>query len=205
MSEFLPNAPTPTKPIRVPEPNTNTLLTPEELEGQRRFMSHPETFPDAFKAWLIDFIAVNGALIPPSQILGGGLLKESNAAQIATAESTSSTSYTNLSTTGPTLSGLSDGTYLILLGCTMAATLNSWDAYMSISINGAAASDSDGWVSAWTVSEGAAVEYLAVSGSRALLKEISNENNNTLTAKYKTGGVGVDFSNRWMMALKVGR
>lgn len=204
MSEMLPGAPVPTKPIKVPPRDTNTNLTVEELEGQRRFLAHPETFPDAFKSWLIDFIAVNGSLIPPSQILGGGLLKGAYTAEVTTSEATSSASYADLATAGPSLTGLSNGTYMLLFGSQIGSTSNSFTGYMSLSLNGATASDDDSIRVNWTVTEGAATESLTVPGARAMLQTLDSGDNNTVTAKYKTSGVSVAYGNRWIVAIKVG-
>lgn len=195
MSEFLPNAPVPTKPIRVPQPNTNTVLTPEELEGQRRFLSHPETFPDAFKAWLIDFIAVNGSLIPASQIHGWSQFNAIQS-QVLASESTSSATYTNLSTTGPSITGLADGTYLLLFGAQYDSPAGN-AGYMSPSINGATPDDND-----------AAVEDPRSANrfniARAVVKTISNNNNNSITMKYKVPAAGSNsWAYRWLVVFRI--
>lgn len=197
--------PLPTKPVKVPEAATSDTVTLslQEAELVKRILGNPAYFPEAFKSWVVQYMAVNQELIPRS-LIQGSFFSSSNVAEVATSESTSSGSYTNLSTTGPELTGLSDGIYLLLFGSVVYDVANSFSGNMSLSYNGSTAVDADSLSVAYTVSEGAAVEQLGVSASRAVLKTLENDNNNTVTAKYKSGGTTVDFYYRWLIALKVG-
>lgn len=199
--------PLPTRPVKVPETATSdaVLLSQQEAELARRILGNPAYFPEAFKSWVVQYMAVNQQLIPKS-LIQGSLFGSSNVAEVATQESTSSASYTNLSTTGPQLTGLADGTYLLLFGAVVYDVANEFAGLMSLSYNGSTATDADSLLVSYSVSEGAAVERLGVSASRAVLKSLANDNNNTVTAKYKSdsGGGSVDFYYRWLIALKVG-
>lgn len=136
----------------------------------------------------------NSPVFPISQVFGFTQFT-ANTASTAASESTSSTSYTDLATTGPFLSGLADGNYLIVFGTvgSMGDTTNNF--LVSPQINSAAASDTD-----FTLGFGTA----GMSAARAVTKALSNNGSNTITLKYRvTGGTGT-FTKRWLVALKYG-
>lgn len=145
---------------------------------------------------LRSYLEQSGIAIPISQIVGFSQYQAEVATTINTVETTSSTSYTNLATTGPQITNLPAGKYLILFG---AEALSNWvgtyqAAYMSVSKAGAAATDSD------------AVEstlQTRVSVSRAVLASFTAPSN-SVVAKYKTSdaGASAEFSKRWMIALR---
>lgn len=192
---MIPNVPVPTKPVKVPQKGIETLLSPEELQLQQRLFSAPETLPDAFKSWVVNYIAVNGSPIPPSQVLG---LRSSRAvqSQILTSESTASTTYTDLATVGPTISGLSDGTYLLTFGCIFNSAAGG-DGYMSVSSNAATPSDND----AAFANASAAGRFNIV---RAVLVTLSNQNNNSVNMQYRVTSGTNSFRYRWLIAQRVG-
>lgn len=177
-------------------------LSENELGLQQRLLAQVQSFPQEFWSAIINKVALDGLLIPRSQIQGWSQFS-ANAAQVTTGESTASTSYTNLATVGPELTGLSSGTYLILFGALVHATANAWTGACSVSINGAAAVDADGFAAGWVVSEGAAVENLSIPSMRAVVKTL-DESNNTVTMKYRlVADSAPTFENRWLVALKV--
>lgn len=116
-------------------------------------------------------------------------------AEVGTRETTTSATYADLATVGPTLTGVGPGTYVILYG---AGSFNSAAAnacWISVSLNGAAATDGDG----------SRVDSLATTGEqsqvRGLVKTLSLASN-SVTVKYKTGGGTASFENRWLIAIK---
>lgn len=204
MSDYSPEIPYGQKAVKVPPAGVEVLLSPEETQSVIRFLSNPAVFPDAFKSWIVQYIALNGEQIPRSQIVGGGNLPNKTA-EVDTFQSTTSATYTNLSTTGPEITGLSDGTYLVQHGCTMDCVSETWSGYQSLSYNGSTAVDGDAVIQGFTVTGGAATEKLIVTGSRSIIKSLANDNNNTITAKYKSGaGHTVNFYYRWVIAIKLG-
>ena len=192
MSQFLPEAPS--RNVKVPDKGIETPLTPQEIELQRRLLGSPETFPDKLKSWLVEYVAVNGALIPSSQIQGFSQLTPIQS-QVLTNEGTSSTSYTNLATTGPEVTGLADGTYLLIFGAVFDSS--GPDGYMSPSVNGASPSDNDA-----AFQQPAAANRFNIA--RAVTKSIANNNNNTITMKYRVTSGAPSFKYRWMVALRTG-
>lgn len=150
------------------------------------------TIPDPTVEWLSDRIARNGIPVSISQIQGFAQSQAQTADNILTQESTASTSYANLATTGPELTGLPDGQYIVFFGANMFST--TAEPSMSIQVNSTAASDDD------RVVTGAGT---AAHQSRACTKTLNADGNNTITVKYKsnTGG-SCTFFNRWLFALK---
>lgn len=82
----------------------------------------------------------NPPAIPVTQVLGFSQFTAQAATRIATSESTSSTSYTNLATVGPTIGGLPSGKYVFLFGSILQGTAAP---YMGLSINGSTPNDTD--------------------------------------------------------------
>jgi hypothetical protein len=124
------------------------------------------------------------------------------APSINTAEGTSSTSYTDLATVGPVLTGLADGTYVVLFGCTVfggGTGGTDFGAHMGIQVNSTVATD------AQSVEVGTNDTGIQVSGSIAVSVALAN-GTNTITAKYRSAEDDDFplFSNRWLIALKVG-
>lgn len=185
--------------MRVPDRGTEDHLTREEEEFIKRYLSRPESFPPEFWAAVMQKVVLDLDKIPGSQIVGGRANVPSNYAFVATGETTTSSTYGNLSTVGPTLERMADGDYLLMWGAlAVVATAGSGiTAKMGVQINSTVASDADSCVSG--VAIGASV-------SVARLKTLENNNNNTVTAKYASNDntTAVGFTYRWLMALKVG-
>lgn len=148
--------------------------------------------PKPFETWMIDKVASSGFDLPISQVVGFSQFTAQVADTIDTSESTNSTTYTNLATTGPTLTNLPRGQYLIAFG-TLAdvdtATGNS--ARMALAVGAAAAADVDRCQS----TGGSSV-------TRIVAKSLTDVT--TITAKYRSTDAGTNafFSNRWMLALR---
>lgn len=110
--------------------------------------------------------------------------------EVSPEQATSSTSYTDLSTSGPTLTGLSAGSYVVFFGSSMTAPA-SQTSYMTVYANGADATNP--------------VETQVgtnASLSRGFTTRLTGSNN-TLQAKYKvSGGANGTFRYRWLIAIK---
>lgn len=149
--------------------------------------------PNDFKEYMTQYQALNGVPIPISQITGFAQFAPQPATDVTTNESTTSTTYTNLATTGPSLSGLSNGRYMILFGCALKHSAGAGNAsLMSVSVNGAAPGASEHCSSEMT-------GYVSVN--RALFKSLT-AGANTISCQYRvTAGTG-DFANRWLAAIR---
>lgn len=160
----------------------------------RACMNDPLLFiPKPFETWMVDRVAVSGLNLPIGQIIGFSQFTVQSDF-IETNESTTSLPYTDLATVGPTLTGIPDGQYILGFGAQTGVVTDS--ASMSVSVNGAAASDAD---SATMGTSG------AIGGNivRFISSTMSTGGNNTVTAKYKTNnGTTIPFMRRWLIALK---
>jgi hypothetical protein len=143
---------------------------------------------------------VNIPQIPVSQISGFTQFT-AKSATVFDASSTTSFTYVDLSPSGPTLTGVADGSYIFWFGCTIEEDANV-QGLMSLSFNGSTPFDFDG---IYAYVEGTAGDAVVMSISRALSRSIANGGNNTIQAKYKsTVGGTVNFMRRWLIALRVG-
>jgi hypothetical protein len=137
-----------------------------------------------------------GIHIPISQILGFSqfVLKY---ATVDAGEATTSTTFTDLATVGPSLTGLSNGTYAVLFGCWGQSTDATQPARMSISVNGVAAAAGDGIQIPSSAAQ--------MSSMRLIQETLSSGGNNSIAAKYcVAGGVNTaTFAHRWIAALRV--
>lgn len=157
-------------------------------------LSNPLLYvPKAFETWMTDRVAVAGLDVPIGQIVGFSQYTALSAS-VETLETTTSTSYTDLATVGPKLSGIPDGSYLIFHGCAARNTTAGDAAFQSIQTNSTAAADSDL----------AGVNYNdLISVARVAVKTLSNGGNNEITCKYRANGGGTaGFARRWIVALR---
>jgi len=153
----------------------------------------PETFMD----YTVQYAAMNPLSIPVSQLTGFSQFTVLVGNYVNNQESTSSSTYTDLTTVGPTLSAVPDGHYIIAFGCEAFISTAGYGARMSIQVNSTAAGNADECVTAATT---------LGSIMRITTKTLQNSNNSTLTCKYladATSHTGT-FGKRWMIALKYG-
>lgn len=146
--------------------------------------------PKEHKSYMVDYLALNQPPIHVSQLLGFSQYN-ANYAQVVTQENTTSATYTNLATTGPELTGIGDGQYLVGFGANAFQTGLQF-AYASVSANGAAPSDDDKIQFTQTFS---------ASASRFLLVTLT-AGSNSLRVQYRTDNSGT-FSDRWLVAVRV--
>lgn len=179
-------------------------LTDSERKLMQKMLAAPESFPGEFWSSIINKVQMDIGKLPGSQIVGGVSNLRFGLDGIATSQSTSSSSYTDLSTVGPTLSGISNGSYLIMFGAVVSVVASVFNANMSIQVNDTSATDADCIQVGFAGPEGPGVESSTLSGMRAVLKTLDADNNNTITCKYKGNGIGASFLNRWLFYIKVG-
>lgn len=161
----------------------------------KEFLKNPLEYPPEFKQWVGDWFALNLPKIPISQIHGFKLQSMHLAIDVATAQTATSASYQDLATAGPEVTGLSNGFYLALFGA-YAFCAAGGTGYMSISMDGSTASDDNAALFAGSEA--------AMSGGRLVLVDFSTGNHNhSIKAKYKRAVADVEFSLRWVHALKV--
>jgi hypothetical protein len=133
-----------------------------------------------------------GLRTPVSQIIGFTQFA-GHFATVGTQETTTSTTYTNLATSGPLIDGLPNGTYLVMTGAVAKSTTGN-GAFMSVSLNGAVAQDSAG-------GETQSTAFTSIIG---VSQQTLSAANNSLQSKYKVnaGDTGT-YLNRWLFALKL--
>lgn len=168
--------------------------TEEDRALVTKYLSSPLEFPAEFKKWILDSV---GRSLPPIPIeqLQGYIKTRAYGDSIAGAVSTSSTTFVDLG--GPEVTGLPDGTYLVIHGSKVSVTYGR----MSISVNGAGAVDADGTY----IETGGAVTY---HGTR--LKQVTcaaGPAGNTIAARYRkdsAGGAGdATFTNPWLAVVRM--
>ena len=166
-------------------------LQQDEQQLINRLLGSPSALPSAFWAALIDRVVVDApSQIPFSQLQGASQFVVKFATPIFTQESTTSVTYTDLATTGPQLTGLSDGRYLVMFGCQVANIGAGEAASMSIDTNGNGAVDADSCV----------IEPAThATIMRAVSKDLNTGGNNTFTCKYRVNAGTGDFLRRWLV------
>lgn len=135
-----------------------------------------------------------GLHIPVAQILGFSQFTVQAATPVNVQETTTSATFGDLAHAGPSISGLSDGKYLLQWGA-LLSTSGPNAAYMGVSVNGSV----DGTNLLSTLSTA------LVPGAYATTATLNNVGNNTVTAKYavQTGGQTGTYHLRWLTALRV--
>lgn len=197
MSAFLPeqsqNAPSGITEFSPANPQTTT----EDVALMQRVFQaaaqNPLMLPADFMAYLFDYIQTSRLQVPIGQVFGFSQFTANVAPFIVATEATTATSYGDLATVGPVLTGIPDGKYLLLYG-SQAYTTGGAVAFMSVQVNSTAAGDDDSAAS----TTGAAHSVMMTK-----IASLSN-GSNTITAKYRelTAGQTATFQRRWLVALK---
>lgn len=190
-----------------------SYLSQEERALVGRLLGAQEDIPKSFIDWMVDAVAVNIPLIPISQVQGFRSYKQAvedaqaaiEANQVVVTQgtvldfgSTSSDTFTDLATAGPTLSDLADGSYILMFGAGMSNNTNGGFAQMSVSVNAASASADD------CVHMGG-LAGVGGSSMRAVAKTLS-AGSNEVVCKYRrpTATGTAQFERRWILAMKIG-
>jgi hypothetical protein len=150
--------------------------------------------PKIFETWMIDRVAVAGFSLPIGQVIGFHQFTMQAATEIQTSQSTTSGTYTDLATVGPTLSNLPDGQYVFFFGATVTSGTSGISVYMGLQLN--------------ATTPGSATQLISTSAQTLQATRVSigtlTEGANTVTAKYRTDLAATGtFSNRYLYALKV--
>ena len=118
---------------------------------------------------------------------------------VSTSQSTSSTSYTDLTTAGPTVTATTGTTAIIVFGCQYDDNDNAGNnGFMSVAVSGASTvAASDTWAAFG--SQGLNIENC----SNGYLLTGLTAGSNTFTAKYKKSGgtTTANFQKRWLMVI----
>lgn len=147
------------------------------------------------------YFAVNLSQIIPNidQIPGYSAQTPYQATPVNAEETTTSTSYVDLTTIGPKLSTLPDGKYQISWGSAAKTSNSGIRAKMSVSLNGAAV---DNTLQAYTLSTtSVGVSYTTTATLQG------QTGGNTITCKYAMGASGATgtWGGRWLFALYLSR
>jgi hypothetical protein len=142
----------------------------------------------------------NPPAVTISSIIGFDQFTANVATDVGTNETTTSSTYVDLATVGPSLSGIPDGKYLVMFGFTGKWTVAQTGQVMSVAMNGAAASDADACFVTPTTTGGAGTE---ASTMRVVAKTLSS-GSNSIVSKYRATQAGntANFEFRWLVALR---
>lgn len=163
-----------------------------------KMLAEPIHLPSAFWEYATRSWVKDAPVLPIGQIFQFNSFLPYVAPLInaVTFETTTSSTYGNLATTGPTLSHLPDGNYVVLFGAILAknaAAAN--DSFMGYSVNSAAVSGSK-------VCGTGTTQDVSIVGFGN--ESLSNKGDNTIVAKYRSAdNVNIaSFLGRWMVAFK---
>jgi len=133
--------------IALPDNTIRSPLAAQDYAGEQklrrdiqRIFSKPEYLPEVFLSFMIDYQAVNGSAIPFSSISG---LPVPTIARETSQVTTTSLTYESLG--GPLLQDLGSGNFIFIYGAQLdqSGAATTAETLMSISIDGATASDDD--------------------------------------------------------------
>ena len=200
MSQFLPESIGKGSQI-VDVPTGPDPMVERDRELARRLLK-PINIPADFLAYIVDYLAVNIPQIPIGQVIGfekykGTTTTVIQATPILVEETTTSTTFTDLATGGPTLTALDKGQYVILYGALMKNSVGDLQAAsIAPQVNAIAPTDPDDILSTRTTNR--------VGVAKGLYKNITTSAN-TIKMKYRThsGSTGT-FDDRWLIALRIG-
>ncbi len=167
--------------------------------------------PDGEKelmSWVKDWTAAHLAVTNGSQIIGVPNLAFVEAPMVAAPGSTTSGTFVDLTNVGPTLSGMSDGNWILFWGCTIRE-IGGIDSVGQMSILPSWAGESDSQVASAQVTANSmnnAVYSRAFGTQGPAVVDPTGLGNNSCRARYRrqSGGGTVSFTNAWIAAVRVG-
>lgn len=184
---------------------SNPTTTDEDFALMERVFAaaaaRPNAVPEAFMAYVLDFIQTNNLIIPIGQVFGFSQFTATYATQ-GNADTTSATAFGDCTNgghqVGPTIAALPAGKYVALFGSLAAVSAVGNIASMALEVNGSAvggpppiqgSAEARG-TSLYSISTGTTITLTAAS--------------NTLKAVYAvdSGAVTGTFGSRWVIALK---
>jgi hypothetical protein len=128
-------------------------------------------------------------------------IPKSITASVLTTQTTTSTSYADLATVGPTVTLTTGTKALVMYGAFMTNTSAGPNISASVAVSGAttlAASDD------WRVFFDVSLATYGASLSRAVLFTTLTAGSNTFTMKYKTSSATAQFTNRFIVVVDMG-
>jgi hypothetical protein len=128
---------------------------------------------------------------------------QSNSNFVATTESLTSATYTNLTTTQAIT--LTTGTkVMVIVGCNMSRSYNSGTTNMSYEISGATTSAaSDDYSKYFKIDDQSAIGNVRIQSSYVSFRTVT-AGSNTFTAKFKSNGGQADIGNRTIAVIDLG-
>lgn len=148
--------------------------------------------PDALEE-IAQWLETRGLRTPISQIVGFSQFT-GKSDTVAAFDTTDSVPYVDLTHTGPELTGLADGNYLVFHGALASVTTAGDAAFMSLSVNGSTPDDADCCRTNLDT---------ATSMMRLTTKRLAAGGNNSIKAQYRSStGNTVGFLNRWLVVLR---
>lgn len=168
-----------------------TLTSPGTLPVLDNIFQVSDKFLGQLKLWLEQ----HPPSTPITSILGFQQFTAQSASTIDTNQGTTSSTYGDLATVGPTLTGLPDGKYLFVYGSVAVGVAATTAAIQSIQVNSTTAVDADACQNSGSSQ---------CSISMASIKTLSNAGNNTVACKYRSSdNVNTSsFARRWLIALR---
>lgn len=160
-----------------------------------QLLSNPMDLPPVFWDYMIQRWLADAPVFPATQVFGFLQFTAIVAPPIATAETRATSTFGDLATVGPTLTGLPDGNYLLAFGAGAAGSPGVSNALMSAQVNATPVAAGE-----YTYTSSAS----ATSVMRILAKPLNNGGANTVTAKYASSNnaFSCTWADRWMLVLK---
>ncbi len=165
-------------------------FSPADQQLLKKILSRPLLLPPEFKSWLYKF--ASGDAAPHFQeILGVRQRRWRIADQCVLPELCSSTSYVDLATLGPQLTGLENGSYMVMFGYWTeggtAVTRFASSFYNGLGTGGSQEAEVN--------RDGQAMQVHLV--------DLQKDNNNSILVRYRTSGGTGNFGKRWLHAVQV--
>lgn len=174
------------------------ILSPFEEQVFRaftKFLQDPTLYPKEHKAWLTSYLELNPPLLPISQIAGfSGFTAQS--ARVSAGESTTSGTYAAI--TGPDITGLPAGQYLVLFGASnVRSSVAGGIQYMGVRVNSTDPTDAEAAYAE------ASVGGSGSSGISAAIVKTLTTKNNSLSCRYRVSAGTGSYANRFIIALRI--
>lgn len=176
------------------QPDFVSTLPASPVDGQEVYFQS-SSMATAGVVWNLRYRAGGGTY--KWEFLGGSPLTDETG--YGGTESTTSTSYTDLATVGPSITVPLAGDYIVAIGADIQNSTTAWSTYISYAIGATAASDADGL----RVRQPTGGGYEVTAAVSAERRKNALAASTALTAKYRVlGGTGI-WWRRWMRVTPV--
>ena len=161
----------------------------------RRLLSDPSEYPAELRTWIYEYLGVNPPQFIPSQVAGLIQIQFSPVASVTASQTTASTAYGDLATTGPGLSSMRKGRYFLVYGFFGVSSNSANAAMMAPSANGATPSDREAAQTRNTL------PHTVMRATIVSLELPSNQ----VQMKYRaSAGSTSTFNDRFLIAARIG-